>query len=125
MPPLDRTALLVNAGHENPFVLRADGSLQEIAMEGGPPFCITDYPWPVEPLTLGPGDTLILMTDGVTEAQDAAGVLFGRERLLAALRGAPPEPQALIAAVLGAVRSFEGDAPASDDLTLMAIRRLA
>jgi len=116
---------LVNAGHENPLIRHANGSLEDVPMEGGPPFCITDYPWPVEPLTLGPGDTLVLMTDGVTEAQDATGALFGRERLLAALREAPPEPQALIGHVLSAVRRFEGNAPASDDLTLMALRRVA
>ena len=122
LDPATGTARLVNAGHEDPFVLRADGALDDMRLEGGPPFCITNYPWPVEPLTLAPGDTLVLVTDGVTEAQDGAGHLFGRERLAAALRTAPSSPSALIAHVLAAVRTFEAGVPASDDLTLLAIR---
>lgn len=115
-------AELVNAGHENPIIIRADGRVEDWAMEGGPPFCITDYPWPVESAALAPGDTLLLMTDGVTEAQDAGGAVFGHARLLAALNGAPAEPRALIAHLLNVVRSFEAGAPASDDLTLLALR---
>lgn len=106
---------LINAGHENPFLIRADGRVEEFAMEGGPPFCITDYPWPLEPLTLGAGDTLVLFTDGVTEAQDGMGRLFGRSRLAAALREGPTN-------VVEAVRAFEAGAPASDDLTLLSLK---
>ena len=115
-------ASLVNAGHENPFLLRADGSLEEVALEGGPPFCVVDYPWPVEELRMQRGDTLLLVTDGVTEAQDPDGRLFGRERLLAALGQARGSPRELVAGLLGAVRGFESTAAASDDLTLLAIR---
>lgn len=116
------TVRLVNAGHENPLLLRADGGVESIAMEGGPPFCITDYPWPVESLTLSPGDTLLLMTDGVSEAQDRDGGFFGLERVLDVLRAAPRDPQALVDHVLKTVRAFEGGTAPSDDLTLMAIR---
>jgi serine phosphatase RsbU (regulator of sigma subunit) len=114
-------ARLINAGHENPFVLHADGSLEDVAMEGGPPFCITDYPWPVESLSLAAGDTLVLLTDGVTEAQDGVERIYGRGRLAETLRG-DGAPNELIARVLGSVRDFEGGTEASDDLTLMAIR---
>jgi serine phosphatase RsbU (regulator of sigma subunit) len=114
-------ARLINAGHENPFVLRGDARLEDVAMEGGPPFCITDYPWPVESLSLAPGDTLVLLTDGVTEAQDEAERIYGRERLAETLRGGGTAKE-LIARVLGSVREFEGGTEASDDLTLMAIR---
>ena len=90
-------------------------------MEGGPPFCITDYPWPVETLSLKPGDTLVLLTDGVTEAQDGVERIYGRARLAETLRG-DGAPNELIARVLGSVRAFEAGTEASDDLTLMAIR---
>lgn len=111
-------ALLVNAGHENPFLIRAaGGEVEEVRMDGGPPFCITDYPWPVEPLSLAAGDTLVLFTDGVTEAQDGAGRLFGRPRLAEALTKSA-------AGVVQTVRAFEAGASASDDLTILSVRYL-
>lgn len=120
--PATGAVRLVNAGHENPIVLHADNTPEEVRMEGGPPFCITDYAWPVEPLALVPGDTLVLMTDGVTEAQDASGRLFGKERLLEVLGTQPSSPRRLIAHVLEEVRAFEAGTPASDDVTLLAIK---
>ncbi|MFD1611777.1 CHASE2 domain-containing protein [Sphingomonas tabacisoli] len=113
---------LINAGHENPFVLRA-GDAEDVAMEGGPPFCVVDFPWPVERLQLAPGETLLLLTDGVTEAQDAEGRIFGRGRLAKAIAGSAA-PHDLVAGVLAQVRAFEAGTEASDDLTLLAIRYL-
>lgn len=116
-------AWLINAGHEDPFVLHADGRLEDVAMEGGPPFCIVDYPWPVEPLRFVPGDTLLLVTDGVTEAQDSEERMYGRERLARELSKAGSVPD-LLARVMTGVRTFEAGTEASDDLTLLAIRYL-
>lgn len=114
---------LINAGHENPFVRRRDGNVVDLAMEGGPPFCITDYPWPVEPVRLASGEALVLVTDGVTEAQDGARRLYGRARLATALRDGT-SAQTMVEKLLADVRAFESGAEASDDLTLLAIRYL-
>jgi serine phosphatase RsbU (regulator of sigma subunit)/CHASE2 domain-containing sensor protein len=117
---------MVNAGHENPIHLRSDGSADEVRMEGGPPFCIVDYPWPIERVTLGPGDALVLLTDGVTEAEDRDGELYGRARATAAVSGlAEASARELVERVLGSVREHEGGLEASDDLTVMAVRFLA
>ena len=92
-------------------------------MEGGPPFCIVDYPWPAELLTLAPGETLILITDGVTEAQNGDGELFGNDRTLAAAQAVSGGGATMIVdGMRAAVRAFEAGAEASDDLTIMAIR---
>ena len=117
--------VLVSAGHEHPFHIRRDGGVGQHPLEGGPPFCILDYPYPAETLTLAPGETLVLVTDGVTEAQDEAGALFGVERSAAAAR-APTSRTAreTAEALIGAVRRFENGTEASDDLTVMAIRYL-
>lgn len=112
---------LINAGHEDPYLVRADGHVEEVKMEGGPPFCITDYLWPVETLLMAPGDRLVLFTDGVTEAQTGAGQLFGRTRTRAALSSAGSEP---VGTLVDAVRASEAGAAASDDLTVLAIRYL-
>lgn len=119
--------LMVNAGHENPLLLRADGEVAEHPMEGGgPPLCVADdFPYAVERLTLGPGDGLVFVTDGVTEAQDGAGAFFDRERAIALLRNLPRNWRAADAtsAILEKVRTFEAGAEASDDLTVLALAR--
>jgi len=93
-----------------------------VRLDGGPPFGITDFPYPVEELTIRPGDSLILLTDGVTEAQNAKDELFGRDRILA--RVGSRTASETCEAVRDEVRAFEGDAEATDDLTVMAVRFL-
>ena len=115
---------MVNAGHENPIVVRADGSIETLAMRGGPPFCVMDFPYPEEPARLGPGDTLVLITDGATEAQNAQEQLFGMDGTLAALGASPADAAATATMLADKVRAFEGDTEPSDDLTIMALRRL-
>jgi adenylate cyclase len=118
---------MVNAGHENPLLLRAGGSIEPVAMEGGLPLCtMPGYVYPLERLQLAPGDALAIITDGVREAQNAAGDFFGNARTHAALAGwRAGQPAATItAALVKAVRGFEAGNPASDDLTVMALRWL-
>ncbi|MDP3768553.1 MAG: SpoIIE family protein phosphatase, partial [Dehalococcoidia bacterium] len=77
---------LCNAGHDDPMIVTADGEVQDLRLEGGPPLCATvDYQYCVEFHDLPPGAALVAVTDGVTEAQDARGDLFGREGAHAAL----------------------------------------
>ncbi|MFZ4688878.1 MAG: CHASE2 domain-containing protein [Polymorphobacter sp.] len=119
------TVELVNAGHENPLLLRADGTLEDVAMEGGLPLCtIAGFPYPLETLQLRPGDGLVIITDGVREAQNGSGDFFGSGRTRDVLLAWPPEAPATMVtdALMRAVRGFEAGTPASDDLTVMALR---
>ena len=116
---------MVNAGHDNPLLVGTDGTVVDHPMDGGPPFCIVDFPYPVETLVLRPGEALVLITDGVTEAQNEAGELFGLQRardVLANLRDA--SATALVDATCEAVHAYQGAAEASDDLTVLAFRYL-
>jgi sigma-B regulation protein RsbU (phosphoserine phosphatase) len=71
-----------------------------------------------------PGDTVVLYTDGVTEAMDEADELFGDERLLAHLSAHPGKSAAeTVAGLVGAVRKFVGKREASDDLAIVALKR--
>ena len=115
---------MVNAGHENPILRRADGSIETLAMRGGPPFCVMDFSYPEEPARLEPGDTLVLITDGATEAQNAGEQLFGMDGTLAALGESPEGAAATASSLADQVRAFEGETEPSDDLTIMAVRRL-
>ena len=113
-----------NAGHEPPYVLRAAG-LERLPAAPRPPVGVPGgFAFAAETLHLAHGERLCALTDGVTEAMNAQGELYGAprlERLLAALpgRAAPAE---INAAVVEDVKRFVGDAAASDDLTLLALR---
>jgi serine phosphatase RsbU (regulator of sigma subunit)/CHASE2 domain-containing sensor protein len=111
---------MVCAGHENPMLLSNGGVMEQIRLDGGPPLCVVDFPYPLERVTLKPGEILVLVTDGVTEAQSVEGNLFGRDRIV--FRGT--NSTAIIEAIREQVRSFEGGAEATDDLTVMAVRYL-
>ena len=115
------------AGHENPLLLDENGSLSEIALEGGPPLCtLEDYPYPVEKLQLAQGAALVIATDGATEARSPTGALFGRKRLFDLLAGVSRTSGAkdIVEIVVNDVRQFEDGAPASDDLTVVVLRYL-
>jgi serine phosphatase RsbU (regulator of sigma subunit)/CHASE2 domain-containing sensor protein len=117
---------LINAGHENPIVVRADGLVEELPMQGGPPLCVaTGFPYRVEPLHLAPGNGLVITTDGVSEARSTSGAFFERTRLFATLAALPRDWRAIdaTAAIARDVRTFEAGAEPSDDLTALALRR--
>jgi sigma-B regulation protein RsbU (phosphoserine phosphatase) len=115
------------AGHDPPVLVPATGAPRALTAEGGRVLGLIEASdFPVNRLRLEPGDAIVLYTDGVSEAQDGAGGFFGAERIVAmvgALRqqAAP----ALTAGLLGAVRAFAGEAPQSDDITILTLRRLA
>ena len=117
---------MCSAGHENPFVVSPDGTVRTLALDGGPTLCaMDDFPYPIEPFQLAPGEILVAYTDGVTEAQDLGHDLFGTERALAAVAAAsgPGPLSGLVDALVSAVRDFEAGGEPSDDLTVLALRR--
>ena len=70
------------------------------------------------------GDTLVMFTDGVTEAMDSTGRLFGTDRLNRILSGvADKSSQEIVEAVKAGIVEFVGDAEQSDDITMLVVRR--
>ncbi len=114
-----------SAGHDAPYLLRAGGGdPARLAAAGGPPLCVVDdfaYPGTQHPLAAG--DALVLVSDGVTESRDAAGALYGSERLLAVLRAAtaPYDAATLVEAIRADVAAFAAGTDAADDLTVLAL----
>ena len=73
-------------------------------------------------LQLNPGDKLFVYTDGVPEATDGSGEMFGTDRMITALRSCTDNtPEEILQGVKSAVDSFVGDAEQFDDLTMMCL----
>jgi serine phosphatase RsbU (regulator of sigma subunit)/CHASE2 domain-containing sensor protein len=123
-----RTGLLeyCNAGHEPPFLLpRGERRLLRLVDGGGPPLCTVDcFPYAAGSRRLEPGDTLCLVTDGVTEAESPSTARFGRNRLetLLAQAGAAPGAADVGDAIRREVARFTDGVEPSDDLAILVVR---
>ena len=113
-----------NAGHEHPVLRRSGGSFEMVkyrhsvavaAMEG--------VKFREHPFELYPGDTLFVYTDGVAEATNADSVLFGEDRILAALNKNPDaSPRELLWNVMGDINGFVNGAKQFDDITMLSLK---
>jgi serine phosphatase RsbU (regulator of sigma subunit) len=117
---------LVNAGHLPPLRRRADGTVEEGgAGAAGIPLGVFDRPYQETATRIEPGDLWVLYSDGVTEARNPDGELYGLDRLKAVVRDAPADAEAAGPAILAAVRGFANGRPLADDLTLVCFSREA
>jgi serine phosphatase RsbU (regulator of sigma subunit) len=114
----------VNAGHNPPLLLRADGTLERLC-DGGLILGFMPNPRFMRgEITLERGDLLVLYTDGVTEGADAANEQFGEERLVELVRTAHTSSSSDLARrIVRKVRSFEGALGPADDITVLVVRR--
>jgi serine phosphatase RsbU (regulator of sigma subunit) len=115
---------MCNAGHDAPRRITADGRVELLQPADGPPLCVMDdFEYPVQHYQLQPGESLCLSTDGISEAMNEAGELYGNERLNGLLAGlATTAPAAVVQSVRDDVRRHVDGAEASDDLTLLVLR---
>jgi len=114
-----------NAGHDAPILLHNAGGISRLDEAGGPPICmIEDYAYAGASRMLTPGDALFLYTDGVSEAMDADGRLYGRRRLCQLLEGLGTEKTCseIIAAVQQDLQKFGAVEERADDITMLVLR---
>jgi phosphoserine phosphatase RsbU/P len=115
-----------NAGHEPPFVIGADRVRRDVRwlQTGGPVlglFTMAEYEFGA--VELSPNDLIVVCSDGITEATNAAGDDFGRERVADVVASCrETKPEAVLDHLLGAVRAFAQGAPQADDMTAMILR---
>jgi serine phosphatase RsbU (regulator of sigma subunit)/tetratricopeptide (TPR) repeat protein len=126
LDPVHGTLLYGNAGHNPPVLLRAaaGGDAEWLSRTGMALGATENTSWEEGRLSMATGDTLLLYTDGLPDAQGTSGELLGTARLLQAARahvGLPADQ--LQEAVLAEVHRFVGSAPRFDDLTLMVVVR--
>lgn len=115
-----------SAGHEPPVLVAADGTCRLHEIPSGPALGLEpDVTLPVTTYTLAPGETLLLYTDGVTDAVDTQQAMFTRERLLQAASELAAAPEGLAGALRHRVEAFSAGALQADDITLFTLRRAA
>ena len=114
-----------NGGHNSPLMVHPDGTSELLPLTDGVALgLLPDLEYLEHTVTPAPGDTVVLYTDGVTEAMDSQDNEFGNERLLEIFTGSPPEGcKSANEAVFRAVGDFAGETPQSDDITCLALRR--
>jgi serine phosphatase RsbU (regulator of sigma subunit) len=116
---------VVNAGHMSPLIRCLDGKIGEFDDDKvGPPIGIVeDYPYEVDTRVVEPGETVVVVTDGVDEAMNPAGDLYGKERIEQFIRDNSPKADELGRALLADVRKHADGRPQNDDITIMTIGR--
>lgn len=121
----ERKLAFANAGHTAGYVLAPTGEIRLQLPRRGPPLGLaadSDYS-ESEPVALAPGELVLLLTDGIEEAESPTGELFGAARFLEVVRA---HREASAAGIVGAVRAaldaFGGGAPQQDDITLIVAK---
>ena len=115
-----------DAGHEITLVLHPDGTVDEVnpAKKRPPLAAMEDMEYMMDTTTINKGDVVFLYTDGVPEATNAEGELYGMDRLKNILqKSVGLKPQDLLVAVRKDVDEFVGDADQFDDLTMLAFQK--
>lgn len=122
---LDGSGRLVccNGGHLPPLVVSPGAAPRPLEAGGLILGVMKDAAYEEESVQLSPGDLLVLVSDGITEAENSAGEQFGDQRVLEVLgRVAGEPPDTVLDLLFAAVREFAGGTPQSDDMTAMVVR---
>ncbi len=114
-----------NGGHNPPYLRRADGSITALDGAGGIVLgAMAGAEFPDHALVLEPGERIVLYTDGVTEACDAAGAQYGAERLIAQIQAhGAASADTIVEHICADVTAFAGTAAQFDDITLAVLAR--
>jgi sigma-B regulation protein RsbU (phosphoserine phosphatase) len=125
LEPNEGRVTYVNAGHNPPLLVHADGRL-EMLEDGGVVLGLFEAtPYGQGETTLGPGDTLVVFSDGVTETFSSRDEEFGEQRLGEIVRrGRSLDAAALQAEILRELEAFSGGQKATDDRTLIILKRV-
>ena len=113
-----------NAGHDEPILVKHDGSLRRLNVGGVVLGIMQEFPFEEDAVPLEEGDVLVVYSDGIAEAVNPAGEQFGAarvEHLVRELRGHPAA--AIERAILAAVRSHIGQGTPEDDMTIVIVKR--
>ena len=121
--PATRRLAYVNAGHNSPVIRRSNSPTERLESGSLPLGITTEATFPSSEITLRPGDTLVLFTDGVVEAFNSSGEEFSDNRWLNVIRGLPTlNAQQTLQYLMKSVEDFVGATRQSDDITCLVLR---
>ncbi|MCA9108785.1 MAG: SpoIIE family protein phosphatase [Planctomycetaceae bacterium] len=125
LDPKKHSISVVNAGHMSPMVRTAKGSIEEFPDDsvGIPLGVMEGFPYTSVDRKLNPGDTVVLYTDGVSEAMNHQSELYGLDRLRDFVAQAPPNAGELGPVVREDVKKHADGRPQNDDITMMVFGR--
>ncbi len=113
----------VRAGHVPPFLRRASGEVELLDAAGGLPLgLMEDAVYTSAAVDLGPEDELLILTDGITEATDPSGSLFGDARVVELVRDRDFPGTTVLDQLLAKVRLFEAGSPQADDIAAILLK---
>jgi sigma-B regulation protein RsbU (phosphoserine phosphatase) len=125
LDPVKRSLSYCNAGHNPPYLFKPDGTFKALSTGGPLLGAFEGLPYDEEVVQLGGGEVLVIFSDGVTEANNDAGDMFGEERLIETIKPVLRKSASeILASLTDSVRRFAGGTPAADDLTLLVFRAL-
>jgi phosphoserine phosphatase RsbU/P len=123
LDPGANTLTYCNAGHDAPMLLRAGGVTERLGTGGVVLSIMEDFPFQEETVPFGPGDLMVVYSDGISEAMNPAEEQFGEARIAEVIaRERHRTASDLIESIIAAVRAHAGTAPQMDDMTLVVIK---
>jgi sigma-B regulation protein RsbU (phosphoserine phosphatase) len=123
LDPSNGMLLYVNGGHEFPVLVNSAGVKERLAATGPAVGVFSGAHFDIQSVRIEPGDILVAFTDGVTEATNSNGELFGRERLYSLLARPVSTAAELLDRIRADVKEHVGGADPSDDIAMLAVRR--
>jgi phosphoserine phosphatase RsbU/P len=123
LDPNSGTLLYINGGHNPPVLSRADGRSELLHPTGPAVGMLPDCAYSLGHVCLDQGDALLMYTDGVTEARDTEGKLFGMDRMMVSEIMSGQTAAGLIDALHRDLQDYIGTADQFDDITMLAVRR--
>ena len=123
LEPVSGALLYINGGHNPPVLVRADGGHEFLPPTGPAVGIMPSSVYALGHTSLQRGDTLFLYTDGVTEAREPDGGLFGTDRMIEAIGYPPTSAEGLLRSVDDNLFRFVSTAEQSDDITMLALHR--
>jgi serine phosphatase RsbU (regulator of sigma subunit)/CRP-like cAMP-binding protein len=124
LDPSDHSFRFTNAGHDHPCLFTRTGKTDHLEAGGIVLGVLPDYEYESGSVTFGPGDVLVIYSDGIVESMDSRQEQFGIERLTGLITAnLGTSANAILSAIVDAAKAHAGAAPQYDDMTVVVVKR--
>jgi sigma-B regulation protein RsbU (phosphoserine phosphatase) len=123
LDPVSGLLAYINAGHEAPFMIGESGVNQRLERTGVAVGYVSNVKFKIKQVRFEPGDVLLGITDGVTEALSPSGEMFAKDRLLELLETPASSASGLLKRIKDRLHVHVNDAKQADDITMIAVQR--